>query len=62
MDPRDPLGLCEWGDEVRKGGWVVVQVLGGVGVVSALVVAVLQWKSQGVISLPLNLGTWWSSE
>ncbi|KAK7526635.1 uncharacterized protein IWZ02DRAFT_444154 [Phyllosticta citriasiana] len=62
IDPRDPLGLCEWGDEVKKGGWVVVQLLGGVGMVSALVVAAWQWKNQGMISLPLNLGSWWSSE
>ncbi|KAK7634656.1 hypothetical protein IWX47DRAFT_782314 [Phyllosticta citricarpa] len=62
IDPRDPLGLCEWGDEVKKGGWVVVQLLGGVGMVSALVVAAWQWKNQGMISLPLDLGSWWSSE
>ncbi|KAK7538749.1 uncharacterized protein J3D65DRAFT_343483 [Phyllosticta citribraziliensis] len=62
MDPRDPLGLCEWGDEVKKGGWVVVQLLGGVGMVSALAVAVWQWKNQGMISLPIDLGSWWSSE
>lgn len=62
MDPRDPLGLCEWGDEVKKGGWVVMQLLGGVGMVSALAVAVWQWKNQGMISLPIDLGSWWSSD
>ncbi|KAF2142000.1 uncharacterized protein K452DRAFT_249755 [Aplosporella prunicola CBS 121167] len=45
LDPRDPLGLCEWGDEVRRSGWVVVQVLGGAGVVGAVLVAV--WRAWG---------------
>ncbi|OJD29333.1 cell division protein gtp binding protein [Diplodia corticola] len=47
LDPRDPLGLCDWSDDMKRGGLIVVQVLGGVGVLGAVVVAVWQWRSQG---------------
>lgn len=57
VDPRDPLGLCDWSDDVKRGGLVVVQVLGGVGVLGAVVVAVWQWRSQGSAGL---LGGWFS--
>ncbi|KAF2087723.1 hypothetical protein K490DRAFT_41270 [Saccharata proteae CBS 121410] len=56
VDPRDPLGLCDWGDEVRRSGWVVVQVLGGVGVLGAVVVAVC--RAWGVEPVPQGLGAW----
>ncbi|EKG18270.1 Cell division protein GTP binding protein [Macrophomina phaseolina MS6] len=57
LDPRDPLGLCDWSDDVKKGGLIVVQVLGGVGVLGAVAVAVWQWRSQGTGGL---LGGWFS--
>jgi hypothetical protein len=42
MDSRDPLGLCDFSDEVRRRGFVVVKVLGGVSVLGAVVVAVVR--------------------
>ncbi|KAL0264647.1 hypothetical protein SLS55_000597 [Diplodia seriata] len=58
LDPRDPLGLCDWSDDMKRGGLIVVQVLGGVGVLGAVVVAVWQWRSQGSSGL---LGGWLSA-
>ncbi|OCK77166.1 hypothetical protein K432DRAFT_127530 [Lepidopterella palustris CBS 459.81] len=40
VDSRDPLGLCELSDGVRRRGVVVLKVLGGMGVLGAVVVAV----------------------
>jgi len=42
LDSRDPLGLCDFSDEVRKKGFVIVKVLGGVSVLGAVVVAVVR--------------------
>jgi hypothetical protein len=42
IDSRDPLGLCDFSDEVRRRGFVVVKVLGGVSVLGAVVVAVVR--------------------
>ena len=38
VDPRDPLGLLEWRGRLFERGVVVVQVLGGVGMVGAVAV------------------------
>lgn len=58
FDPRDPLRLCDWSDDVKRGGLIVVQVLGGVGVVGAVAVMVWQWRSQGTSRL---LGGWFGA-
>ncbi|KAF2476193.1 uncharacterized protein BDR25DRAFT_252050 [Lindgomyces ingoldianus] len=42
LDARDPLGLCDFSDEVRKRGFVLVKVLGGMSVLGAVVVAVVR--------------------
>ncbi|KAH3911125.1 hypothetical protein HBH56_140890 [Parastagonospora nodorum] len=42
LDSRDPLGICRITDEVRKRGFVVVKVLGGVSMLGAVVVAVVR--------------------
>lgn len=42
LDSRDPLGLCDFSDEVRRRGFVLVKVLGGVSVLGAVVVAVVR--------------------
>lgn len=34
--PHDPLGLIGWNDEVKRRGWILVQVVGSVGVVGGL--------------------------
>lgn len=40
LDSRDPLGLCDFSDEVRRRGFVLVKVLGGMSVLGACIVAV----------------------
>jgi hypothetical protein len=42
LDSRDPLGICRITDEMRKRGFVVVKVLGGVSMLGAVVVAVVR--------------------
>ncbi|KAL5373855.1 hypothetical protein DPSP01_012390 [Paraphaeosphaeria sporulosa] len=42
VDSRDPLGLCDFSDEVRRRGFVLVKVLGGVSVLGAVMVTVVR--------------------
>jgi len=41
-DVRDPLRIAEWSERVRRGGWLAVKVVGGAGVVGAVVLAVVR--------------------
>ncbi|EED17043.1 conserved hypothetical protein [Talaromyces stipitatus ATCC 10500] len=36
LDPEDPLGLVRWNDDLRRRGWMIVQVVGSLGVVGGL--------------------------
>jgi hypothetical protein len=57
LDSRDPLGLCGFGDEVRRRGYVFVKVIGGVSVLGAVLLAV--GRAAGVeTGLPQN--GWWA--
>jgi hypothetical protein len=42
LDSRDPLGLCDLGDDLRRKGFVLVKVLGGISVLGVVVVAVVR--------------------
>lgn len=42
VDSRDPLGLCDFSDEVRRRGFVFVKVLGGMSVLGAVMVTVVR--------------------
>jgi hypothetical protein len=42
-DSKDPLGLCDLSDEVRRQGVFLVKVLGGVGVLGAVCLAVARY-------------------
>ncbi|KAL5413904.1 hypothetical protein PMIN06_001519 [Paraphaeosphaeria minitans] len=42
VDSRDPLGLCDFSDEVRKRGFVLMKVLGGVSMLGAVMVTVVK--------------------
>lgn len=57
LDSRDPLGLCNLSDQVRKQGFVLVKVLGGVSVLGALMVAVV--RACGV-EAGLPQSGWWN--
>lgn len=56
LDSRDPLGLCGFSDEVKKTGFVLVKMLGGIGVLGAVVVAVV--KALGVDAGLPDGGVW----
>ncbi|ODH36230.1 hypothetical protein ACO22_02836 [Paracoccidioides brasiliensis] len=47
MRVMDPLGLIGWNDEVRQRGWVVVRVLGGVGVFGGIALWVVRGWNVG---------------
>lgn len=36
LNPQDPLGVVRWNDELRRRGWIIVQVVGSFGVVGGL--------------------------
>lgn len=36
LHPHDPLGLLRWNDDLRRRGWIIIQVLGSFGVVGGL--------------------------
>lgn len=56
IDSRDPLGLCDLSDEVKRKGFVLVKFLGGVSVLGAVVVGVI--RASGIeTGLPQN--GWW---
>lgn len=57
LDSRDPLGLCNFSDEVRKQSFVLVKVLGGMSVLGAVVVAVV--RACGM-ETGLSPGGWWN--
>lgn len=42
LDSKDPLGLCDFGDEVKRRGVVIVQVLGGVSLLGAVGLAIVR--------------------
>ncbi|KAI4617499.1 hypothetical protein J4E80_005702 [Alternaria sp. BMP 0032] len=56
LDSRDPLGLCNFGDELRRQSFVLVKVLGGMSVLGAVVVAVV--RACGIETGLPQLG-WW---
>lgn len=62
VDSRDPLGLCDFSDEVRRRGFVLVKLLGGVSVLGAVMVTVVRmcgWESM----LPEGRGwNWFASQ
>jgi len=52
VDSRDPLGLCGVGDGLRRGAFMVVRVLGSMGLVGAVAVAVVRaWSGQSVAQI-----------
>jgi hypothetical protein len=36
LNPEDPLGLVRWNEDLRRRGWMIVQVVGSFGVVGGL--------------------------
>jgi hypothetical protein len=57
LDSRDPLGLCNLSDQVKRNGFVLVKVLGGVSVLGAIVIAVV--RACGV-EAGLPRSGWWN--
>jgi hypothetical protein len=48
VDGSDPLGLVRWSEMVRRRGWVVLEVVGGFGVLGAVAMWVARgWEWEG---------------
>ncbi|OAX78376.1 hypothetical protein ACJ72_07317 [Emergomyces africanus] len=59
---RDPLGLIQWKDDVRRTGWVLMQVIGSMGVVGGLALWVAKaWGFTSQDFAEWNVG-WLSGE
>ncbi|KAM5458135.1 hypothetical protein MaudCBS49596_000045 [Microsporum audouinii] len=49
VNAADPLGILKLGDDISRRGWVLVQVLGGVGIVGGLALWMAQtWGPSGL--------------
>jgi hypothetical protein len=59
LDPRDPLGLLQWKDSVKKHGWQIFQVVGSFGVIGGLAIWVARNWSE---SLSEWRWDWWNTE
>jgi hypothetical protein len=57
LDSRDPLGLCNLSDQMRRRGFVLVKVLGGVSVLGAIMIAMA--RACGV-ETALTQNGWWN--
>lgn len=55
VDAGDPLGLVRWSELLRRRGWVVLEVVGGFGVLGA----VAMWAARGW-EWDLGEGGWWA--
>ena len=54
ISPHDPLGVVWWTDDLKRRGWVIVQIVGGFGVVGGLTL----WLAK-TWGLPMrNLSEW----
>lgn len=42
LNSKDPLGLCDFSDEVKRRGVVLVQVLGGMSLLGAVGLAIVR--------------------
>lgn len=58
LDPRDPLGLLDWRERMLERGFVVVKMLGGVGMVGAVVVWCVRVFGEHGWSLNWHWGPW----
>jgi len=55
VDVSDPLGLVRWSEMVRRRGWVVLEVVGGFGVLGAVAMWVARgWEWEG------EWWAWWA--
>lgn len=62
VNARDPLGLLSWNEAVRRRGWVAVQVVGGFGVLGAMVVWVVRSWGVGADAYSSWTWAWWAGK
>jgi len=63
VNPRDPLGLLQWNETMKKRGWVAVQVVGSFGVIGALAVWLAKcWGFGGESLFNWHLNSWGGSD
>jgi hypothetical protein len=60
LDPRDPLGLLAWSDQLQQRGWLVFQILGSFGVIGGIAVWLAKSRGSNGESLARWDWTWWS--
>lgn len=58
LDSRDPLGLCNLSDELKRRSYVLVKILGGVSVLGAVTVAITRACGFETAFLPSSWRPW----
>ena len=54
QNPRDPLGLLHYNNELRRQGWLALQIVGGLGIIGSLAV----WIARNWNTLSGDLTSW----
>lgn len=54
MSTQDPLGLIRWNEDLKRRGWMVLQVVGGVSVVGGLAI----WLAKALGLMQQDLTSW----
>ncbi|EEP77051.1 predicted protein [Uncinocarpus reesii 1704] len=54
MSSHDPLGLIQWNQDMKRRGWIILQILGGVGFVGGLAL----WLARTFGISSQDLSTW----
>ena len=62
VNARDPLGLLGWNEAVRRRGWIVVQIVGGFGVLGAMAVWMIRNRGAGADAYSSWTWAWWAGK
>lgn len=62
VNARDPLGLLGWNEAVRRRGWIVVQIVGGFGVLGAMAVWMVRNRGAGADAYSSWTWAWWAGK
>ncbi|KAI9681437.1 MAG: hypothetical protein M1817_002721 [Caeruleum heppii] len=58
IDPHDPLGLLEWNEELKRKGWLAMQVVGSFGLIGGLALWIARYWNAGDELFPSWAWSW----
>ncbi|KAI9803700.1 MAG: hypothetical protein M1833_000612 [Piccolia ochrophora] len=59
LDPRDPLGILQWTERVKRKGWITLQVLGSFGIIGGLALWIARSRGSSEDRLWDWCRDWW---